>query len=153
LTLKTELLRAKNYAFLLLKYRLRSCKEIRDRLKRKNFSSDIIETVIKDLSENKFLDDQAFARAWSDYRLRNKIGIRRLWLELKAKGIPKELIEKQINQAKNEYNEEETIEEIIKQKVRKLSSPVDLGAKRRIYSFLLRRGFSPERVSEKIKQL
>lgn len=151
--LDSELLKAKNYAFLLLKYRLRSSQEIRDRLKRKKFSVEAIEAAINDLTENKFLDDAAFANAWIDYRLRNKMGIRKIRVELEAKGISKEIIRKQLDAVKGDYNEEGVIEGVIEQKIRKLNSPVDLTAKRRLYSFLLRRGFSPDIVAEKIKQL
>lgn len=148
-----ELQKAKNYAFLLLKYRLRSSKEIRERLKQKKFSAQIIESAVKDLRKSKFLDDEAFARSWIDYRLRNKTGIKKLRIELAVKGIPEGIVEKQLNAIKDDYNEEKIIEEIIKLKIRKLNSPVDLTAKRRLYSFLLRRGFSPDAVSENIKQL
>ncbi|MCX5712549.1 MAG: regulatory protein RecX [Candidatus Omnitrophica bacterium] len=148
-----ELLKAKNYAFLLLKYRLRSTEEIRDRLKRKKFSAQAIEATIKDLSASRFLDDEAFAKAWIEYRLNNKIGIRRLRVELGTFGIPKETVSRQLESIKDDYNEEEIIQRVIKQKVRKLASPVDLTAKRRIYAYLLRRGFSPEVVSDNIKQL
>ncbi|MCK4649219.1 RecX family transcriptional regulator, partial [bacterium] len=60
--------KAKDYAFKLLSYRPRSIKEIRNRLKKKDYSSKVILEVIKDLKRLKFLNNKEFARMWVESR-------------------------------------------------------------------------------------
>lgn len=55
---------------------------------------DLIEKVINQLKEHKFLNDEEFVEWWIDQRTRVKPkGIRVIKIELKKKGIPNDLIE------------------------------------------------------------
>ena len=54
---------AKEYAFLLLKFRLRSEKELAQRLRQKKFSETIIQDTLTFLKDKQFIDDQIFALA------------------------------------------------------------------------------------------
>ncbi|MDD5166937.1 MAG: RecX family transcriptional regulator, partial [Candidatus Omnitrophica bacterium] len=66
---KTETLqKARAYAFLLLKYRLRSEKELGERLEGKKFDEATVKETLAFLKENDFIDDKVFARAWIDSR-------------------------------------------------------------------------------------
>ena len=138
---------------MLLKYRLRSETEVRQRLEKKRYSAAVISKVIDFLKEKKFLDDNIFARAWIDSRLKRPLGLRRIKLELKLKGVPAEIIASQTQSIKNSYSEEEAVLEIAKDKFKKLEGIELPTAKRRVYAYLLRRGFSPEAVIDAINQL
>lgn len=143
--------KARNYAFLLLKFRLRSENEIRQRLKKKKFQPRIIEETIAFLKERRFIDDSSFARAWISSRLKKPLGMRRLREELRVKGISREIIENNIEEAKKSYCEEDTVKKIIREKWSKLKGIDPLKAKRRIYSYLLRRGFFPQTIMESLE--
>jgi regulatory protein len=145
--------KAKNYAFLLLKFRLRSREEIRQRLRKKKFDPQVIEETLAFLEEKKFIDDNYFAKAWIESRLKKPLGIRRLRAELGIKGIAKEIIEARINEAKDNYPEEEIVAQIVREKLEKTKGIEPQKAKQRIYAYLLRRGFSPETVVDTLNQL
>jgi regulatory protein len=135
---------AKNYSFLLLKYRLRSEKEIYARLKRKGFDQEVIRQTISFLKDKEFIDDTIFTRAWIESRLKKPLGIRRIRQELNLKGIDKGLIESSIGELKKNYPERELVEGIARKRLEKLKGIEPRLARQRVYAYLLRRGFSPE---------
>jgi regulatory protein len=77
----------------LLSYRLRSEKELTDRLNEKGFDADLIRHAVRSLSEDGYLNDPRFARELSSSRLRNKHwGRLKIAAELRHKGIASEII-------------------------------------------------------------
>ena len=145
--------KAKNYAFLLLKFRLRSENELIERLKRKNFSEELSREVVNFLKEKKFIDDNLFARSWINSRLKRPFGLRRIRSELRAKGVEKEVVEEEISSISDNYAEADIVADLIKQKLNKLKGIEPIVAKRRIYGYLIRRGFSPEVVINILNRL
>ncbi|MCK9594195.1 MAG: regulatory protein RecX [Candidatus Omnitrophica bacterium] len=144
---------AREYAFFLLKFRLRTEKELYQRLKRKSFSEGCVNKTLEFLKAKRFIDDRLFAKAWVESRLKKPLGLRRLAAELKIKGVAEEIINSRLNEAKKGYSEEDVVKEIIRQKQEKTRGIDPLKAKKRIYSYLLRRGFSPEVVIDSISRL
>lgn len=145
--------KAKEYAFLLLKFRQRSEKEISERLKQKKFPQEVIARTITFLREKKFIDDGLFARAWIRERLARSLGPRRIRQELGLKGISKEIIESGLQELEGTYSEAQTAEELAKRRFASLKDIDPRAAKRRIYAYLLRRGFSPDAVIGAVNQL
>lgn len=151
---KTDLLqKAKEYTFLLLKFRPRSEKEIYERLKKKKFSEEIIKETISFLKDKRFIDDNYFAKVWIESRLKRPLGLRRVREELRIKGIAKEIIDSQFQEIKEKYCEEDIVREIARQRLSKLKNIDPAKAKNRIYGYLLRRGFSADIVIDAINQL
>lgn len=148
-----EFEKAKNYAFLLFKFRPRSEKELSQRLKNKKFDDRTIKDIVRFLKEKVFLDDSSFARAWIESRLKKPFGLRRIRQELKLKGIDEQIITSHIAAAKKDYSEEEIVKKITKEKFSKVRNLEVDKAKRRIFSYLIRRGFSPDVVMDAIRQL
>lgn len=144
--------KARNYAFLLLKFRLRSEHELYERLKKKRFDEGVIKEALGFLKENNFIDDNLFAKTWIECRLKKPFGLRRVKQELKVKGINKEIIESQIREIKKNYPESEIVEKIAKERLNKLKNIDPQKARMRVYGYLLRRGFPPEIVSETLSQ-
>jgi regulatory protein len=138
--------KAREYAFLLLKFRLRSSRELADRLSRKKFPAGVTRQVVSFLEEKGFLDDKAFTKAWIASRAAKRFGARRIRQELVRKGIAGELIEEGLRELGERRSEEETVREVAGEKFRKLKDVDPRTAKRRIYAYFLRRGFSPETV-------
>lgn len=151
--MQDKLEKAKNYVFLLLKFRPRSEQEIRQRLKLKKFDPQIISQTISSLKDKDFINDSYFAGAWIDARLKRPLGLRRIRQELRLKGIANDIINEKIEQAKASYCEEETVKRLIQQRFRTLKDVEPKVAKARIFSYLMRRGFSPDAVIEAMSQL
>lgn len=145
--------KAKNYAFLLLKFRPRSEKEIYLRLKKKKFEERIIKEVLLFLKDKDFIDDNHFAKIWIESRIKRPLGLRRLKEELRIKGIDKEIIDNQIEEIKKNYSEEDVVSKIAKERLNKLKGIEPQKAKRRIFSYLSQRGFSPGVVIDVINQM
>jgi len=135
--------KAKNYAFLLLKFRQRSAKEITQRLKQKNFDDSVIKETLSFLKRQGFVDDESFAKAWIDSRLKKPLGLRRIKEELRIKGIDTNIIESNLKKIKQDYLEEEVVARIAADRLSKLKGIEPQKAKRRTFAYLLRRGFSP----------
>ncbi len=145
--------KAKNYAFLLLKFRLRSEHEIASRLKRKKFEDKVIKETIDFLRDRDFLNDNLFAKSWIESRLKKPLGLRRIKEELRIKGINAEIIDSQIQELKDLYPEEEIVVNLARQRLARLRNIEPLKAKRRVFAFLLRRGFSPDVITEAINKI
>lgn len=145
--------KAKNYSFLLLKFRPRSEKEIYQRLKKKKFDDRIIKETLSFLKDKGFIDDKLFAKTWIESRLKEPLGLKKIINELNLKGIAKEIIESEILQIKENYSEEDVVTKIAKDRITKLKGTDPQKAKRRLYAYLLRRGFSGETVYDVIAQL
>lgn len=145
--------KAKNYAFLLLKFRQRSENELYRRLKKKKFEEGIIAQTISFLKNNKFIDDEIFARSWIESRLKRPLGLRKIENELSIKGVDRKIIQRQILEIKKDYSEEEVVSSIARERFAKFKGMEQQAARRRLYGYLLRRGFSPEVVSTVVNQL
>ena len=145
--------KARGYAFLLLKFRQRSENEIRQRLKKKKFNSEIIESTVSFLKDKGFIDDNYFAKTWIESRIKKPLGIRRLKAELSIKGINKEIIDTQINEIQKSYAEEDIVGGIARGRLNKLKGIDPQKAKQRVYAYLLRRGFSPQVVIGCLNQI
>jgi regulatory protein len=146
-------LEARDSAFRLLKCRVRSVKEMRDRLKAKGFDPAIIEATVDFLKKTQFLDDELFARLWVASRVKKPLGFRRIRQELKLKGIEPGLIEEAISGAQGEFCEQEAMEKIARSKIRQLGSLPPEKVRARLYGLLVRRGFSSQAVVEVIEKL
>jgi len=145
--------KAKAYAFLLLKFRLRSEQEICSRMKQKKFPPEVIGATIDFLKKKKFIDDEAFTRAWMDSRLKRAMGLRRVKNELKLKGVKASVIEQSVAAVKEGYSEDEVVADLIRHKLRALKALDIQKAKQRIYAFLIRRGFSPDVIVDNLNQI
>jgi len=150
---KSDFEKAREYAFFLLKYRLRSVEELRFRLKNKKHSEAAIKNTVDFLIEKRFLDDAEFSRAWISSRLKRPYGLRRIKQELKLKGVDKKVIEDQVKDLSRGYSEAEIVSLIVEKRFEKLKGLEPVKARVRVYSYLIRRGFTPEIVVDTINGL
>ena len=145
--------KARAYAYLLLKFRPRSSKEISQRLKRKKFDPKTVKEVALFLEEKGFINDAEFTRVWLESRLKRGFGFKRIRRELGLKGIDKEILDTQIEKAKQQYCEKDTIGRLAEEKWRRLSGIQPQKAKQRLFGYLVRRGFSADLIIETISDL
>lgn len=150
---RDPLRKAREYAFLLLKFRLRSEKEIANRLKKKGFAEEAVKETVVFLKEKGFLNDELFAKTWVNLRIKKPLGLARVREELRLKGIEREIINRQIEKIKEGYCEEDIAAKIAREKLNRLKEIDPCKAKRRVFAYLLRRGFSPDIISDTLNQL
>jgi|SRR6266446_10799994 len=150
--LPDERKRALNSAYGSLARRAHSRYELQERLERKKYSHDTIQAVLAELETQKFLDDRAFAMSFARDRLqRRQLGRDRVALELKVKGIAKELIEETLGLLYGEMDEQTLAQEALKKKQRTMKRSTTASDHRRLTDFLRRRGFSYEAIRKALK--
>ena len=145
--------KALEYAFLLLKYRMRSENEIRLRMKQKKIPQDLIDKTLIFLKDKQFVDDNVFSRAWIDSRIKRPLGLRRIEQELKLKGVEKEVIRAQVARVKEDYAEEDVVKGVVQSRLKRLKGKDAQEIKRKMYAYLIRRGFSPEVAYDAVVEL
>jgi len=130
------------YAYRLFSLRPRSEKELKDRLFRKGFGRATALEVVALLKEKRIIDDLKFANLWVESRMRTSPkGAVLLRKELREKGIEGAIIEKVLSE-RGEVNEEGLARELAAQKLKSMRGLSEEKAKKRLFGFLARRGFS-----------
>jgi regulatory protein len=132
------------FAVRFLQYRPRSIKEIKDYLKKKNINETEIEKAIEELLEQKFLNDEEFAKMWVRTRVALKpLSQRVLRLELLQKGIDKEIIDTVLAEtAETSGNDLEMARLLAQKKKEKYKNLSRDEVYKKLGGFLMRRGFT-----------
>lgn len=148
---------SEKYLALLYRYltiRNRSEKEIRDYLIKKKAEPHIIESLIKLLYEQKFLNDEAFARSWVRSRARFRPrGKRVLAMELQQKGIEKDLIEKVLAEEDEELpNELTQAKSLIVKRIARVKDLPRQEIYQKVGAFLARRGYGWDIIKKAIDE-
>ena len=139
---------AKDSAYRLLSYRMRSVSEMKKRLKDKSFSTDEIENTIDHLLKLNYLNDQEFCRAFANEKVKlKKIGPFLLKSELLKHGLDSELIDNCINEIYNQYNFQDLIEFHLEKKKIIKNELLDKKDKKRLDNYLIRKGFNWEQIN------
>ena len=145
--------KSKNFVFRLLKIRQRSEKEIRDRLKRKQIPKDVIEKTIHYFKSLQLIDDRQFAKSWINARLSKPLGLNRIRLELKQKGIDDAIIEEEFAHKKENYFEEDILLQLAQKRLERYRNLDQLTAKRRLFEYLVRRGFGINSINKIVQSI
>jgi regulatory protein len=136
------LAKARDRAFLLLSYRPRTEKEVRDRLARAEYDEDIIEEVIAKLYELDFLNDKAFAERFVENRMAARpVGRRALTWELRKKGLDAETVADAAASVDDETEREGALA-AARSRAGRLAGLDRREARRKLTAFLQRRGFT-----------
>ena len=139
--------RARNNAYALLRQRPRSEHEIRSRLKLKGYSDAIVEEIASLLEKTGDIDDTKFARLWVESRMHmNPAGDVVLKHELKEKGVSDSIIEATLSEKAGKYDEYEVAFNMAKERFVQFKKLDRRKAMKRVYDFLLRRGFKYDTV-------
>ena len=145
---------AQESALRLLAVRLRSRREMTDRLRRKGYPADVVATVITRLEGEGFLDDVRFSRTWVAGRLAVRpSGAVRLRRELQQKGVPSDIIEQVLRAGFSESDERAGAVALAQARARRYrSEPRDV-AFRRLAGVLQRRGFSSGAIDAALREV
>lgn len=135
-----------------ISYRIRSEKEVRNRLLKENVTDEQIENIISKYKDQKIIDDFSFAKIFFDNKAKyNNWSIRKIEYELNLKGISREII----NSLKFDYidTEYENAKNIINKKIYSWNNKYDkYKLKNKIYSFLSQKGFSYDIITEIVEE-
>jgi len=146
--------RAYQYLLKLLSVRPRTEKEARSRLRGKGFSKGVVEQVIAQAKDEGLLDDALYARLYAEDRAARRPRSKRLIeRELVRKGIPPELVRRELERALGERDDLSLARAALEKRVPMLRGLPREVAWRRAYGYLLRRGFSPEVARTVVREL
>lgn len=140
---KMRLQEARDAAFRLLSYRMRSEGEIKKRLADKSFMSDEIDTTVNNLKKLNYINDLEFARAFAKEKVKLKnIGPLLLRSELFKHYIETALIDRIIQEIYDKYDIHTLIEKHLEKKSINKGSSLENAIKQKLDNYLRRKGFS-----------
>lgn len=134
---------ATKIAFDRLAARDRSSAELRQALEEKQVPAEVIARVLVKLEAQGFINDERFALDWVAARHRSK-GLARgaISRELKVKGITDELIQLALKSLDSE-DERQRAHQLVQRRLPSLARFEPAIQKRRLTSFLMRKGYPP----------
>lgn len=140
---KMRLQEARDAAFRLLSYRMRSEGEIKKRLADKSFMSNEIDATVNNLKKLNYVNDLEFARAFAKEKVKLKnIGPLLLRSELFKHYIETALIDRIIQEIYDKYDIHTLIEKHLEKKSINKGSPLENAIKKKLDNYLRRKGFS-----------
>lgn len=143
--------RAVDQAARFLAYRPRSTQEVRRYLTQKEHPPAVVDTALDRLSQMGYLNDADFARFWVENRTMFKpLGPRALRYELRQKGIANEIIERILAESEAP---QDLAYRAAADRARRFQAVTPDELRKKIGSFLQRRGFSYETSHGVIEQL
>lgn len=147
-----EIERAVTAALTFVSYRPRSEREVRDRLRLRDFSQPAIDQAVERMRGWEYLNDEEFARWWVENRGEHRPrGKRLLAGELRTKGVSSEVINEVLEAA--EIDEFPAALEVARKRMNSLSGLEQQAQERRLGSYLARRGYGWDVVGPVLKTL
>ena len=143
---KTHKYSALNYTLYLLSKRDYTEKQLRSKLKLKEYEAVEIDEAIAKAQEHNWQSDERFCTSFIRYRSQQGIGPRRLKQELKMKGVPEYLIANVIDnaEAEEEIDFYDIAERVFE---RKRPRVWNMKAKQKMWRFMVSRGFYQDHFS------
>ena len=125
-----------------ISYRMRTENEVRSRLKRYGYPARIIEDVVSRLRNSGLIDDFKFAQIYAEELIRKGYGLKRIKLAMRKIGLGRKLIEDTLERIYPTDDEEARANEVANRILNRVKN--DRDARRKIYSYLIRRGFDDD---------
>lgn len=133
--------KAKNKALKYLGYKMRSEKQVREKLLESEFPEIIINKVLLMLKKYDYINDEEYAKAFIKDKMNLKgYGSFKISYELKMQGIGEDIFKKYLED-EDFVNEQEKAIALLEKKIRKIEK-IDYKEKQKLYAYLSRRGFS-----------
>jgi regulatory protein len=145
--------KAKTIVYRLLNIRLRSERELHEKLASQKLPNSIIEQALRYFKDLDLVDDRQFAQQWTTSRLKKPFGLNRIRIELKQKGIPTAIIQEALKEASQDYNELATAVKLAQHRVGKYKNIEPEKVRQRVYGYLQRRGFNTGTIVKAIETI
>lgn len=151
ITETTLYIKAQNTALKFLGYKMRTEKEVLDKLIKEQYSEEIIARVMEFLIKYDYINDREYCRRYikETLKLRPK-GIYMIKSELKAKGIDEDMADEALEEAQID---ELGVAEMLLEKKYEGFAEMDQKELTRVYGYLQRRGFSFGIIKEAVAEL
>lgn len=144
-------IKAQDTALHYIGYKMRTVQEIRRKLTEKEFPEDVTERVLLFLEKYGYADDREYCRKYIKETLRLKPkGSYAIKAELKQRGIAESLIAEAL--AETELDEAGDALFWLRKKTKGVY-PTEQKEKKRVYDFLLRKGYSYSVIAEALRQM
>lgn len=130
-------------------YRPRSEKELHDWFVRKQIGEEIQKMILRKLKNFGYLNDEEFAKWWIEQRVTFKpAGKRLLTMELRQKGVSRELIAKLLDCYIDKDQERGLAQKVVEKKLKAWQNLSKEELKKKLAGVLARRGFNWETIKE-----
>jgi len=140
--------RAKKRALHLLEQMDRTEQQLREKLQASEYPARCIDEAIDYVKSFHYLDDERYAETFTRYK-KDKMSRQQIKQKLMMKGIARDVIS---NAIEEEYDVDENVHiRSILEKKRFSSETADDGEFRRVYNYLLRRGFRSNDILKEMK--
>ena len=141
-----------NKALRFLSFRPRSEKEVEDYLEKKECDNLTSGKIIQNLKEHNFLNDENFTKWWIEQRTIVRPRAERvIKMELKQKGIQKELIDEIFE--KNINKDKEIALKLAQKRIQRYARGDTKKTYEKMLRFLISKGFSYDTIKEVIDQV
>jgi len=143
-------------AVAMLAARGRASAELRRLLVRKGEPADQVAAAIEKLTAEGYLDDAAYARQFAHSKLAGSgLSKRRLQQELGKRGVAREVAEQAVGDVfeTEGVDESASIERVARKKLRSLGGVDEATRRRRLYSFLARRGYDADAIGKVMRAI
>jgi regulatory protein len=115
---------------------------MRRALTRSGFAAGVVDETLARLRAEKYLDDEGFAGRFARSRVAHHgVGRNRVRQALRARGVSRAIIEKGVAEALQDVSETEVLESLARRYWRQHVRDEPLQRIRKLWAFLLRRGF------------
>jgi regulatory protein len=145
----------KSYFLNLLSRRDHARKELLDKARKKDYPTEVIENVLDELEEKKFINDRNFAKKYASekYRLK-KWGPLKIQSYLYKKGVSKKIAHQSIEKVfKNERLDETFLTLVLTRKNRFLKEDDPFKRKKKVFDNLARRGYYASDIYKHLDEL
>lgn len=136
-----------------LNFKLRTTKEMFQKLEKLEYDEETIHQVLQHLQEMGLLNDRFYAESYlHENSILGKKGPKAVAFELKKKGISETLIQ----QVLSEFSEEQQLEQALEmgqQYVNRQTQVSTKSAKQKVYTYLLQKGYDGDVIQQVIGQL
>ena len=150
---KEGYLKCKNTALRIIERSFKTEKEMRDKLKEKEYTDNQIEKTIEFLREYNFINDESYVKAYINDKLASR-GRQKIKYDLIKKGVDRNLIDEKLSCIDSD-DEKNTAFNLAKKKYNSIkkseSDTYKLSGK--LYRFLMSKGYNYELVKDVVKEV
>ena len=128
--------------------------EMRTYLELRAEEKEAVQRVVSRLKENKYLDDERYARQFVRQRAEiRKQGAYRIARDLRARGVPDRHIESALAERAAESDEAVVVRTRLARRLKTLRGPLDERRTASLYNSLLRAGFAADTIRRELQAL
>ena len=148
-----EFEQAREMALGYLNYADRTVSQVKNKLRQKGCSAEVIEAVVTSLEQARLLDDAAFAKRWIEHGLnRRPAGNAKFAEDLRRRGVDGQIIESALAEFADQVGSKEAALGLLSRRLARYTGLERSVAERRMRDLLARRGFDGDTSREAVDE-